>query len=129
MSLDELYQRVTGAILEAEAAETKGAPVEAARAYLTVSFIEEEIAELLPASDEEGAIARRGAVRAALTAGLPARARDLAERYMAEPGAPPDLVEQIREMAAQVDALLARPARCDVLVIPEARYRLHDEEA
>lgn len=127
MSLDALYQRVTEAILEAEALEMKGPSVEAAQAYLTVSFVEEEIAATLSASEEEGAIARRGAVRAALTAGLPTRARGLAERYMAEPGAPPELIDQLREMALRVDGVLESPSRGSVLVIPEARYRLHDE--
>ncbi len=129
MSLDALYQRVTEAILEAEALEMKGPSVEAAQAYLTVSFVEEEIAATLSASEEEGAIARRGAVRAALTAGLPTRARGLAERYMAEPGAPPELIDQLREMALRVDGVLESPSRGSVLVIPEARYRLHDEAA
>jgi hypothetical protein len=129
MNLDALYQRVTEAILEAEALEMKGPSVEAAQAYLTVSFVEEEIAATLPASEEEGAIARRGAVRAALTAGLPTRAKELAERYMAEPGAPPELFDLLREMALRVDGVLESPSRGSVLVIPEARYRLHDEAA
>jgi hypothetical protein len=129
MNIDALYQPVTEAILAAEALETKGPSVEAAHAYLTVSFIEEEIAGELPASAEEGAIARRGAVRAALAAGLPTRAKVLAERYMAEPDAPPELTQQLREMAARADAALAPSSRSTVLVIPEARYRLHDEAA
>ena len=62
MNIDALYQRVTEAILRAEALETNAPAVEAAQAYLTVSFVEEEIAEALPASEEEGAIARRGGV-------------------------------------------------------------------
>lgn len=129
MNLDALYQRVTEAILEAEALEAKGPSVDAAQAYLTVSFVEEEIAATLPASDEEGAIARRGAVRAAVSAGLPTRAKELAERYMAEVGAPPELADQLREMALRVDGVAQLPSRCSVLVVPEARYRLHDEAA
>ncbi len=129
MNLDALYQRVTEAILEAESLEMKGPSVEAAQAYLTVSFVEEEIAATLPASEEEGAIARRGAVRAALTAGLPTRAKELAERYMAEPGAPPELFDQLREMSLRVDGVLESLSRGSVLVISEARYRLHDEAA
>jgi hypothetical protein len=129
MNIDALYQRVTEAILRAEALETNAPSVEAAQAYLTVSFVEEEIAEALPASEEEGAIARRGAVRAALTAGLPTRAKELAERYLVEPDAPPELAEQLREMAARADAALETPPCTSVLVIPEARYRLHDEAA
>ena len=129
MTIDALYQRVTEAIIAAEALEAKGQSVEAAQAYLTVSFMEEEIAGDLPASDEEGAIARRGAVRAAFTAGLPTRAKVLAERYMVEPDAPPELAHQLHEMAARADAVLAPPPHHTVLVIPEARYRLDDEAA
>jgi hypothetical protein len=129
MNIDALYQRVTEAILEAEALAANGPSVEAARAYLTVSFLEEEIAEELPTSEEEGVIARRGAVRAALTAGLPTRVKELAERYVAEPSAPTELADQLREMAARADAMLESPSGCSVVVIPEARYRLHDEAA
>ena len=70
MTLDELYPRVTEAILRAEQLEETGPEVEAAKAYLTVSFLEEEIAELVAANEDEGAIARRGAVRAAAKAGV-----------------------------------------------------------
>ena len=129
MNINDLYQRVTEAIVRAEALEAKGPSIEVAQAYLTVSFIEEAIAEQLPASEEEGAIARRGAVRAALTAVLPMRAKALAERYMVDPDAPPDLVEQLREMVARADAALDVSAGRNVVVIPEARYRLQDEAA
>jgi hypothetical protein len=46
--------------------------------------LEEKIAELLPASDPEGAVARNGAVVAARAAGESARAKELAARYAAE---------------------------------------------
>ena len=129
MNLDSLYQRVTEAILRVEVLEVKGPSIEVAQAYLTVSFVEEEIAEAVPASDEEGAIARRGAVRAALKAGIPTRTKELVRRYWAEPDVPPELAEQLREMAAHADAGLEAPSRQSVLVVPEARYRLQDEAA
>lgn len=67
----------------AERLEDLGAP-EARSAYLEVSLLEEKIAELLPASDPEGAVARNGAVEAARAAGECARAEELAARYAAE---------------------------------------------
>jgi hypothetical protein len=53
----------------------------------------------------------------------------LAERYLAEPDAPAELAKQLREMAARADAVLGVPAGHGVVVIPEARYRVHDEAA
>ena len=128
MNIDELYERVTEAILRAEMLEDQGPTPEMRAAYLTVSFIEEEIAEATPASGPEGAIARRGAVRAALKAGLPMRARDLAERYLAE-RAPQALADDIRRMNADADASLALPALAAVRVVPAARYHVHDAAA
>lgn len=125
MSIDELYERVTEAILRAEALEDQGPTAEMRAAYLTVSFIEEEIAELTPPSGPEGAIARRGAVRAALKAGVPMRAGDLAERYLAEP-APPALADEIERMKADAEASLAFPALQAIRVVPAARYHIHD---
>ena len=118
MNIDALYKRVTDAIIEAEALEANGSAAGARQAYLTVSFVE-----------EEGAIARRGAVRAALRAGLPTRATELADRYRAEPDAPPELAEQLREMIARTSTVLESPVPSSVVVIPEARYRIDDEAA
>lgn len=129
MNIDALYKRVTEAILEAEALAARGPSAEAAQACLTVSFVEAEIAEELRASEEEGAIARRGAVRAALAAGLPARASELAERYLADADSPPELADQLREMIARTGAGIESPVHASVVVIPEARYRLDDEAA
>ncbi len=81
MTLDELYERVTEAILRAETLEDEGNSAEAQGAYLAVSLLEAQIAERLSAAGAEGAIARRGAVRAAQKAGERARADALAERY------------------------------------------------
>jgi len=83
MSLEFLYPLVTEAIRRAEFLEDLRAPG-MHTAYSDVSLLEEKIAELLPASNPEGALARRGAVRAALAAREIERARQLAERYLAE---------------------------------------------
>jgi hypothetical protein len=83
MSIENLYPLVSEAIQRAETLEDLGAPG-ARSAHLDVSLLEEKIAELLPASDPEGALARRGAVRAAFAAGELTRARKLAEEFLAE---------------------------------------------
>jgi hypothetical protein len=83
MSIDVLYPLVTEAIRRAEVLEDLRAPG-ARSAHLNVSLLEEKIAEALPASDPEGLLARRGAIRSALAAREPARAQQLVERYLAE---------------------------------------------
>jgi hypothetical protein len=85
MKIEELYPLVSEAIRRAETLEDLGAPGTCS-AYQDVSLLEEKVAEILPASDPEGALARRGAVRAALAAKELARAQQLAERFLAEAG-------------------------------------------
>jgi hypothetical protein len=83
VSTDLLNTLVTGAIWRAEQLEEQGIS-SAPLAWAEVSSLEEELAKALPASDPEGRIARRGAVRAALKARDFARAQALVERYLAE---------------------------------------------
>jgi len=90
MSLDFLYLLVTEAIRRAETLEDLRAPG-MHTAYSEVSLLEEKVAELLPASDPEGALARRGAVRAALAARELGRAQELTERFLAEADANAEL--------------------------------------
>jgi len=85
MDLETLYPLVTEAIRRAEVFDEIGAPG-VLHAYLDVSLLEESIAKLLPQSDVEGAIARRGAVRAAISAREYRRAADLVSRFTAEGG-------------------------------------------
>lgn len=94
MDLDSLYPLVTEAIRRAEVLDDLNAPG-AAAAYLDVSLLEAKLADLLPATDVEGAIARRGAVRAAIAAGDLARARELSSRYASEPGIDAELVTEL----------------------------------
>ena len=105
MSMDELYERVTEAILHAEHMEVQGATVEMRKAFLDVSRIEEEIAKATPASGPEGAVARRGAVRAALKSDDPLYANSLADRYLDEP-VPSALADELRRMKADAEARL-----------------------
>jgi predicted nucleic acid-binding protein len=78
--LRSLYSQVTAAIAEAEAVGNPSSPP-ARAAFATVSSLEEEIARLLPPSDPEGAVARRGAIRAALKSGNHPRAQELLDLF------------------------------------------------
>lgn len=100
MTAEELYPLVTEAIRRAETLEDLHAPG-TAKAYLDVSLLEEKIAETLPASDPEGAVARRGAVRAALSAREYGRARELIERFIAEDDLDANLREELLELSEQ----------------------------
>ena len=78
--LDMLNLLVTEAIFRAEGLARAGS-ADTASAYAEVSRYEDALAALHPADDVEGAVARAGAVTAALRAGQYDRARELAVRY------------------------------------------------
>jgi hypothetical protein len=90
---------VTGAIWRAEQLEVHGLP--SVRAWAEVSSIEEKLAEVLPVTEPEGRIARRGAVRAALKASDYARAEALARGYGGEHGAPRSIKSALRQILDQ----------------------------
>jgi len=121
-TLDDLYADVSLAIHRAEQAESTGDTGLAASRYLDASYREEEIAERLPAGATQGAIARRGAVSAALRAHQFERARVLADRYLGAEDAPPVLrarLLELRRAALQaLDAVEALPDRIE----PSARF-------
>lgn len=102
MSVEILYPLISEAIQRAETLEDLRAPG-AHAAYLDVSLLEEKIAEVLPASDPEGALARRGAVRAALAARKPDRAQQLVDRFLAETGDDDELRTELRQLSRQVE--------------------------
>ena len=106
MMLDELYTRVTDAISRAESLEAEGRARDAALAYQEVSRIEEQIAELLPASDPEGALARQGVVTAALSAGDLARAVERARTYSAANGLSARFREEIAALQREAEGSL-----------------------
>lgn len=122
MSLEILYPLVTEAIRRAETLEDLGAP-DAHRAYRAVSFLEEKVAEILPASDPEGALARRGAVRAALAARELARAEQLAERFLTEVGTDAGLRGDLLRLLEQSERSTAVrfPYVAATIGIPEVR--------
>lgn len=97
MSTDLLNTLVTGAIWRAERLEEHGigsAPL----AWAEVSSLEEELAKAIPASQPEGRIARRGAVRAALKAQNFDRARLLTESFLADK----DVTRTLRSALRQI---------------------------
>lgn len=123
-TLDELYARVTAAILRAETAEAERDAGRAAAAQFDVSCLEEEIAAKLPANDPEGEIARRGVLRAALRANQHARAAELAIRYIAEPMASEALKATLAAFRGEALLALEEARKLDVNVVP-ARFSLH----
>jgi polyhydroxyalkanoate synthesis repressor PhaR len=102
MNVEFLYPLITEAIRRAETLDDLGAPG-AYSAHLDVSLLEERVAGILPASNPEGALARRGAVRAALAAGEIARAQQLTERFLAEDDAEDDLRVDLRRLLEQAE--------------------------
>lgn len=115
MSLDELNHRVTNAIIRAESLSAGSR--EAWEAFHEVSVLEEAIALLAPPDDIEGEIARLGAVTAALSAGEPLRALQLAERFLSE-GLALEVGAKLRQLANEADAELARAATNEPTVMP-----------
>lgn len=120
MSTDLLNTLVTSAIWRAEQLEEQGigsVPL----AWAEVSSLEEELAKALPASQPEGRIARRGAVRAALKARDFARAQALAERYLAEKDATRTLRAALRELLAEDARTLADRFRHATKAVEDVR--------
>lgn len=108
MTIDQIYPMLTEAILRAETYEDLGLP-NVRWAYQQVSQLEEKVAELLPASNSQGALARRGAVRAALSAKDLPRAQQLAARFLAETGLGEESCAEIRRIVREAEgAAVAR---------------------
>jgi hypothetical protein len=89
-------------------------------AHRDVLLLEERIASLQPASNPEGAIARRGAVRAAIAAGDLSRARELAERFSAEAGASDLLKRELNKMIVAATRVVAQEA--DLAASPDISH-------
>lgn len=107
MDLAELNRSVTGAILRAEALAPGS--WEAQRAFREVADLEEEIATIVGARTAAGEIARLGAVTAALSAGEPLRALQLAERYFTD-GLSDGSRAKLAELLSEAEAMIARGA-------------------
>lgn len=105
MDIETLYLLVSESIRRAEMLEDLGAPG-AAAAHLDVSLIEEKIAGTLPATDTEGTIARRGAVRAALAAKDRSRAQSLVTRFTAESGVTAELKKELADLIKDANSAI-----------------------
>ena len=101
MNIEMLYPLVTEAILRAEELERLGVPGYRS-AYHDVSLLEEQITNVLPASNVEGAIARRGAVRASIAAHQFPRAMELIDRFSAEAEMDASLKKDLNELAQEL---------------------------
>jgi len=101
MDLAELNRRVTSAIFRAE--RLAEGSWEAPAAYREVSILEENIATRTGPGEVEGAVAREGAVRAALRTGESLRALSLATRYLEEDAAPADLRAKLEALRAEAE--------------------------
>jgi hypothetical protein len=123
-NIEQLYGQVTTAIVRAEQEEAAGNYAQAASEYLNVSFIEEEIAKLLPASDPEGEIARRGVITAGMSAGQYARAIEMANLYLADSATGVALRRQLMSLRENAERGAHSLLDAPVLVQPTARFRL-----
>jgi hypothetical protein len=99
-STDSLHSLVTSAIWRAEKLEEHGVS-STPMAWAEVASLEEELAAILPVSQPEGRIARRGAVRAALKARDYDHAQALTQRYLAERDTPKSLRLALQEILAE----------------------------
>lgn len=97
METDALNSLVSSAIWRAEQLEAHGIRA-ALQAWAEVSLLEEQLAKMIPISESEGRIARRGTVRAALKAREYTRSQELAEAYATEEGAPQSLRKELRKI-------------------------------
>jgi len=120
MSIDLLNTLVTSAIWRAERLDEHGV-VSSPLAWAEVSSLEEELAKAIPASQPEGRIARRGAVRAALKARDFARAQALAERFLAEKDVTRTLRMALRQLLEEDARSLADRFRHAAKAVNEAR--------
>jgi hypothetical protein len=102
METDILNTLVTDAIWRAEELDALGIQ-SPSPAWRDVSALEEELAKAFPATEFQGQIARRGAVRAALKAGDYDRAQALADAYIAEEAAPTSLKASLSEILEEAD--------------------------
>lgn len=127
MDLETLYPLVTEAIRRAEVLDELSAPG-ARHAYLDVSLLEERIASLLPVANAEGAIARRGAVSAAIAAHEFRRAEELAARFAAENGLDASVRTDLTELREEAASMARREGQFMAAQYPRASARYGIDE-
>lgn len=109
----ELHLRVTAAIIESERIRPTGTP-ESLAAYAKVSALEEAIAGITDGKSLEGWVARTGAIRAAMVAGDPSRAMELATRFLTE-----DVQADVRKELLEMQRVAEQKLRGPAAVAPE----------
>ena len=127
MDVESLYPLVTEAIRRAEVLADLNAPG-VRSAHLDVSLLEERIAGFLPASDPEGAIARRGAVRAAIEAHEFQRARQLADQFTSQDGVSDALRATLHQLADEASKLALHGSELIAMRYPRASARFGIDE-
>ncbi len=127
MDIETLYPLVTEAIRRAEVFDELNAPG-TCNAYLDVSLLEERIASVVPASDAEGAIARRGAVSAAIAGHEFQRAHELVERFSTESGTDSALRTDLAELRVRASAMADRASHLRQTQFAHAYARYGIEE-
>ena len=80
--IEDLNGRVTSAIFNAERLNPSDSGYKLA--WTSVSETESQLAELIPISEIEGLIARRGAITASITSGDMSRSNSLLIKYLSE---------------------------------------------
>jgi hypothetical protein len=123
-ALDELYAQVTDAIRRSEHLAREGRARDAAIACDAVSRLEERIAEILPADDPEGALARQGVVTAALDAGDVTRAIGRARSYASEEGLSPEFRVEIDALRLEAEEALRELLGANEPLVAPVRFAL-----
>ena len=122
MDLETLYPLVTDAIRRAEVLDELHAPG-ARVAYLDVSILEEQIATLLPPSKPEGAIARRGAITAAISAQQYDRAQELVARFSDEQEIEAPLRSDLKKLRKEALSMALQAGRVMATRFPRVSER------
>lgn len=96
MNTDRMCSWASELIWRAEWMEDQGR--DASQPWREVSDVQERLVEFTPVGSARGFLVRDGAVRAALKAGDPVRARDLARRFCDEAGVPDSLCDALWQL-------------------------------
>lgn len=123
MTLDELHAAVTDAIIDAESHPPDS--LERRQRFRCISDLEEEIAAIAGAQTVAGEAARLGAITAALSAGEPLRALQLAARYSGVETLSLGVHEEMSELVERAEAQLRRNMDDEPWVQP-VRFRVKE---
>jgi hypothetical protein len=107
LSEHELDTLVSIAIRRAEVLSDQDS-LAAIDAWREVALYERRLAQIAPAADIVGGVARVGAVSAALEAGDRAQAAELASQYLAEPSLPSERRQAIKKALDESKRVLAK---------------------